>query len=282
MGDQSQRQRSERIIIDASANWNRLQIKELWGSRELLWYLAWRDIAVRYKQSILGIAWALLQPLATIVIFTAIFGQLAQVPSDGLPYAVFALAGLVPWYLFSQALQRSAVSLVANAPLLTKVYFPRLIVPLASVLPPIVDFGIALILLLLLGLWYGITPTPWIVLLPVLTLFALLAALAAGLWLSALNVAFRDISHLVPYLLQFWMFASPIIYSANLVPAGPWRIIYSLNPMVAVIVGFRWILLGSPPPDLMLVLPSVGLVLLFLVGGLFYFKKMEGLYADIV
>jgi lipopolysaccharide transport system permease protein len=258
-----------------------LKLRELWEYRELLVFLTWRDVAVRYKQAALGVAWAILQPLLTMVIFSVIFGQLAKLPSDGIPYPIFSYAALLPWQLFAGALQRAGTSLVGNANLLTKVYFPRLIIPLSAVGAGLVDFAIAFVVLMGLMLWYGITPTWAILWLPLLVLFALLTALAVGLWLSALNVQYRDVQHAIPFLIQAWMYASPVAYSAGLIPSGKWRIVYGLNPLAGVIQGFRWALLGGQPPD-ELMLVSVVMVVVLLVTGLFYFRRMEKTFADVV
>jgi len=254
---------------------------ELWTYRELLFFLTWRDVMVRYKQAALGVAWAVIQPLMTMVIFSVIFGKLAMLPSDNLPYPVFSFAALLPWQLFSGALSRAGASLVNNSNLLTKVYFPRLIIPLSAVAAGLVDFGISLFVLLGLMLFYRIPFTWNILTLPLMMLLALLTALAAGLWLSALNVQYRDVQHIIPFLIQAWMYASPVAYSATLIPEGPWRLVYGLNPLVGVIQGFRWALLGTQPPDAMS-LVSVIAVLVLLVSGLFYFQHMEETFADVV
>ena len=229
----------------------------MWEYRDLLYFLTWRDIKIRYTQTALGVAWAVLQPLLTMVIFSVIFGQLAGLPSDGIPYPVFSYAALMPWQLFSAGLTRASLSLVGDANLLTKVYFPRLIIPLAAVSAGLVDFAIGLVVLVGLMLAYGITPTWSILWLPVLIVFALLTALAVSLWLSALNVQYRDVQHMIPFLAQAWMYASPIAYSANLIPSGPARLLYGLNPMAGVIQGFRWALLGGSPPDGMMIVSVV-------------------------
>ena len=269
------------IEITPSKGWISLQLRELWHYRELLFFLTWRDVKVRYKQASLGVAWAVLQPLLTMVIFSVIFGQLAKLPSDGIPYPVFSYAGLLPWQLFAGSLQRAGTSLVGNANLLTKVYFPRLIIPLSAVGAGLVDFAIAFVVLLGLMLWYGIVPTWNMVWLLPLVLLALLTALAVGLWLSALNVQYRDVQHAIPFVIQAWMYASPVAYSAGLIPTGKWQIVYGLNPLAGVIQGFRWALLGaSPPGELMAV--SVVMVVVLLVTGLFYFRRMERTFADVV
>ncbi len=241
---------------------------------------------MRYKQAALGVAWAIIQPIISMIIFTLIFGRLAGMKTDaGIPqswYPIFSFAALLPWQLFQGALQRSGISLVGNANLLTKIYFPRLIIPFSAVSAGLVDFGAAFLVLLGLMVYYGV-PFNWNMLwLPLLVLLALLAALAVGLWLSALNVQYRDVQHMIPFLLQAWMYASPVVYSIELIPVnGPWRLIYSLNPMTGVIQGFRWALLGGSPPDQWM-LVSVFMVLALLVSGLFYFRRMERNFADMV
>lgn len=269
------------VVIEPSEGWVSLKLRELWQYKELLYFLTWRDIQVRYKQTALGVAWAVLQPVLTMLIFSVVFGRLANLPSDGLPYPVFSFAALLPWQLFSGALTRAGTSLVGSANLLTKVYFPRLIIPFSAVAAGLVDFAIAFVVLIVLLLYYGITPGIAVLWVPVLVLFALASALAVGLWLSALNVKYRDVQHLIPFLVMAWMYASPVAYSANLVPNGPWRIVYALNPMTGVIQGFRWALTGGPAPGQM-ILVSALVVVVLLVGGLFYFRRMERVFADVV
>ncbi len=261
--------------------WLPLRLGELWHYRELLYFLTWRDVKIRYKQTALGVAWAVLQPLITMVIFSVIFGQLAKLPSDGIPYPVFSYAALLPWGLFSGALQRAGTSLVTNANLLTKVYFPRLVIPISAVTAGLVDFVISFAVLLGLMLYYGIMPTWAILTIPLLVLLVVLTALAVSLWLSALNVQYRDVQYMIPFLIQAWMYASPVAYSTGLVPTGPWRVIYGLNPLAGVIQGFRWALLGGNPPDELISI-SVAMVLLLLVSGLYYFRRMERTFADVV
>jgi lipopolysaccharide transport system permease protein len=269
------------IQIRPTRGWAALNLKDLWIYRELVFFLTWRDIKVRYKQAVLGVAWAVLQPLMTMVIFSFIFGNLAKLPSDGIPYPLFSYAAILPWQLFSSALQRSSVSLVGNANLLTKVYFPRLIIPFSAVMASLVDFGIAFLVMIGLMIYYQIWPTLLMLWVIPLTLLSLITALAISLWLSALNVLYRDVQHMVPFLTQFWMYASPVAYSATLIPTGFWRIIYGLNPMVGVIQGFRWAILGAQPPDLLLI-ASFAIVTMLLVTGLFYFRRMEKTFADMV
>ncbi len=274
------------IYLRPARGWIGLNLAALWEYRELVYFLTWRDIKVRYKQAALGVAWAILQPVINMVIFTLIFGRLAGLKTDvGVPqewYPVFSFAALLPWQLFQGALQRSGISLVGNANLLTKVYFPRLIIPFSASAAGLVDFGAALLVLAGLMVYYGV-PFSWNLLwLPLLIALALAAALAVGLWLSALNVQYRDVQHMIPFLLQAWMYASPVVYSIDLIPAeGPWRLIYGLNPMTGVIQGFRWALLGANPPDRLMIV-SVVMVIALLVTGLFYFRRMERNFADMV
>jgi lipopolysaccharide transport system permease protein len=255
---------------------------ELWEYRELLYFLTWRDVKIRYKQAALGVGWAILQPLFTMVIFSVIFGQFAKLPSEGIPYPVFSFVALLPWQLFSGSLTRAGTSLVGNANLLTKVYFPRLVIPISAIAAGLVDFVLAFFVLIGLMVYYGISPTRNIIWLPLFVFLALMTALAVGLWLSALNVQYRDVQQMIPFLVQAWMYASPVAYSAGLIPSNTaWRIIYGLNPMAGVIQGFRWSLLGAERPGILLVI-SVTMVLVLLVGGLFYFRKMEKTFADVV
>ncbi len=269
------------IILKPSGGWASLKLRELWEYRELLYFLTWRDVKVRYTQAVLGVGWALIQPLMTMMIFSVIFGHLAKLPSEGVPYPIFSYAALLPWQLFSGALTRAGTSLIGNAHLLTKVYFPRLIIPFSAIAAGLVDFGISFVVLLGLMFYYAIVPTWTILWLPLLVVFVLLTVLGVGLWLSALNVQYRDVQHMIPFLVQIWMFASPVAYSAELIPKGMWRILYGLNPMAGVIQSFRWALLnGDPPGELMLL--SVVIVMILLVTGLFFFKRMERTFADIV
>ncbi|HET6573939.1 MAG TPA: ABC transporter permease [Fimbriiglobus sp.] len=267
--------------IRPSGGWRALDLAELWRYRELLFFLTLRDVKLRYKQTALGIAWAVLQPLLTMAVFTIFFGKLGKMPSDGKPYAVFVLAALVPWQLFAYALTQSSNSLVAEQRLITKVYFPRLIVPVASVLAGLVDFAVAFVLLLLLMAGYGVVPSWGVLAAPVFALFAVLTALAVGLWLSALNVQYRDVRYTIPFLTQFWLFVTPVAYPASIVPEA-YRPLYGLNPMAGVVEGFRWALLGTDAPDWGLVTVSAGVVVLLLTGGLFYFRRMEKTFADVV
>lgn len=266
--------------------WIPLNLSALWAYRELVYFLTWRDIKVRYKQAALGVAWAIIQPVINMIIFTLIFGRLAGLsPDKGIPnewYPIFSFAALLPWQLFQGALQRAGISLTTNANLLTKIYFPRLVIPLAAVAAGLVDFLFAFLVLVGLMIYYGVPFTLKLLWLPALVLLALLAALAVGLWLAALNVQYRDVQHMIPFLLQAWMYASPVAYSIDLIPAhGPWRTIYALNPMTGVIQGFRWALLGGQPPDRLMIV-SVLMVFALLISGLFYFRRMERNFADMV
>ncbi len=269
-----------RILLRPARGWNALRLGELWEYHEVVLVLVWRDIKVRYAQAALGLAWAVLQPVASMIVLSVIFGRLARVPSDGLPYAAFALTGLLPWQLFQNGVQRSSLSLVQNANLLTRVYFPRLSLPLAAVLGTLVDFVIAALVLAGLLAWYDWTPAPerlvWV---PALAALAVLNTLGIGLWLSALNVRYRDVQHTLPFLLQLALLASPIAYSANLIPEGGWRTLYGLNPMVGVIQGFRWALLGGPAAGSLLAISAV-VGSLLLVSGLYYFRRVEWSFAD--
>ncbi|HVN53918.1 MAG TPA: ABC transporter permease [Anaerolineaceae bacterium] len=258
----------------------RINLFELWDYRELIYFLTLRDIQIRYKQTILGIAWAVLQPLLSMIIFSLVFGHLAKLPSDG-PYPVFAFAGLLPWQLFAGALSRAGSSLVTNRNLLTKVYFPRIVIPISATLAGLVDFAISFVFLIILMAIYGIHLTTAIMALPLLILLALLTALGVGLWISALNVQYRDFEHALPFMIQAWMYASPVVYSTSLIPKGIWQILYGLNPLAGVIQGFRWSLLGGEPPS-GLFWVSVLVVFLIIISGLIYFRRMEDNFADII
>jgi lipopolysaccharide transport system permease protein len=267
--------------IRPASGWTEIGFRELWDYRELLYFLTWRDVKVRYKQTALGAAWAIIQPLFMMLVFSLFFGRLAKVPSDNIPYPIFAFCGLLPWQLFAHSLTESSNSLVANERLITKVYFPRLVVPIAAVLGGLVDFGIAFVLLLAMMAYYGIVPGLAILALPGLLLLAILSALAVGLWLSALNVKYRDVRYTINFLIQFWLFATPVAYPSSIVPAQ-WRLLYGLNPMAGVVEGFRWALLGKADPPGALLAVSVSVVLVLLVGGLYYFRRMEQEFADVV
>jgi len=269
------------IVIRPSSGWISLKLKEVWNYRELLYFLVWRDIKVRYKQTALGAAWAIIQPFFSMVIFSLFFGKLAKMPSDGIPYPIFAYTALVPWTFFANGLSQSSNSLVDSANLIRKVYFPRLTIPIANVLSGLVDFGLAFIVLIGLMLYYGVVPSARMVFLPAFLLLALVTALAVGLWLSVLNVEYRDVRYTLPFLTQFWMFATPIVYPSSLLKE-PWRTVYGLNPMVGVVEGFRWALLGTKnSPGPMIAVSAVASVAL-LIGGAFYFRRMEKTFADVV
>jgi len=269
------------ITITSSRGWVPLRVGDLWAYRELLYFLVWRDVKVRYKQTILGAAWAIIQPLMTMVIFSIFFGRLAKIPSDGVPYPIFAYAALVPWMFFSQGLNQAANSLVSGSNLIKKVYFPRLVMPIASVLSSVIDFVLAFAVLLGMMAFYGIAPSSKAFLLPFFVLLATITALGVALWLSALNVEFRDIRYVIPFILQFWLFATPIAYPSTLLPE-PWRTIYGMNPMVGVVEGFRWALLGSATAPGPIVLVSTCVAVAVMVTGAFYFRRMESTFADVV
>ena len=258
-----------------------LDLREIWAYRELLAFLVWRDIKVRYKQTVLGASWALIQPVMSMIIFSVIFGRFAKIPSDGLPYPIFVFAGLLPWTYFAQSLSLSSLSIVSSASLVTKIYFPRLIIPLASVAVPIVDFFLSFTVLIGMMAYYGIVPSWHIVFFPFFLLFALATALGTGLWLSALNVRYRDVPFIIPFIAQLWMYASPVIYPVSLVH-GHWRLILSLNPMVGVIDGFRWALLGQGQLRVTVLLTSVVVGVIMVLSGLNYFRRVERYFADII
>jgi lipopolysaccharide transport system permease protein len=269
------------IRIEPSEGWVSLKLRELWEYRELLYFLTWRDIKVRYKQTVLGAAWAIIQPFFTMVVFSLFFGKLANMASDGLPYPIFSYAALVPWSFFSHGLSQASNSLVGGARLITKVYFPRLAMPLATVLSGIVDFALAFIVMVGMMFAYGIVPTINVLWLPLLLLLALVTSLGVGLWLSAMNVQFRDVRYTVPFLTQFWLFITPIAYPSSLLPQ-PWRTLYGINPMAGVVEGFRWALLSTETaPGPIIIVSSLAAVAL-LVSGAFYFRRMEKTFADVV
>jgi lipopolysaccharide transport system permease protein len=270
------------LILEPSRGWRKLNLGELWAYRELLYFLIWRDVKVRYKQTLIGAAWAIIQPLLTMIVFSLFFGQLAGIPSEGVPYPIFSYAALVPWTFFANGLTNVSNSLVSSGNLIKKVYFPRLVIPLASVLSGLVDFALAFAVLLLMMLLYGILPTAAILALPLFVLLALITSLAVGMWLSALNVQFRDVRYVLPFLIQFWLFATPIAYPSSLIENELVRTLYGINPMAGVVEGFRWALLGSPMPPLPMLLASGLTASVALISGLFYFRRMEKFFADIV
>jgi lipopolysaccharide transport system permease protein len=269
------------LLIRPSRGWAALDLAELWQYRELLYFLTWRDIKVRYKQTVLGGAWAIIQPFFTMVVFSIFFGRLAGIPSDGLPYPIFAYCALLPWQLFAHALTESSNSLVANERLITKVYFPRLVVPISAVLAGLLDFLVAFVVLIGMMMYYHIRPTAAVWTVPLFLLLTVGAALGVGLWLSALNVQYRDVRYTIPFLTQFWLFLTPVAYPSTLVPVS-WRALYGLNPMAGVVEGFRWALLGKTEGPGALLAVSVAITIVTLVGGLYYFRRMEKTFADVV
>lgn len=268
------------IIICPTDGWIPIDLKELWDYRELLLTFISRDIKVRYKQTALGAAWAVMQPLFMMVVFTLAFGRLAKIPSEGLPYPLFSYVALLPWMLFSEGITRSTRSMITNSHIMTKAYFPRLILPISGVLSPTIDFLIAFAILLGMMLYYGLVPTINVLFLPAFLVLGIATSLGVGLWFSALNVQYRDFQYTVPFLIQLWLFASPVVYPSSLLPE-PYNLLFGLNPMAGVIEGFRWALLGTAPPSI-LTLISVLMVLIILVSGAFYFRKMENIFADVV
>lgn len=258
-----------------------LDLSSLWHYRELIYILVWRDVTVRYKQTVLGVAWAMFQPIATMLIFTAVFSVMGKIPSDGFPYPVFLYAGLLPWFYISQALSRGGSSLVGEAPLISKVYFPRLILPLAATIAPLVDLVLAFLAFLGLMAWFDVIPTWRILLLPLFAGLAAIITLSGGLWISALYVKYRDVGHILPMFIQLGMFVSPILYPVSKVPES-WRALYALNPVVSVVEGFRWALIPGFQVDFSVFLPSLGIVFVVLVGGLIYFRSMERTFADVI
>ena len=269
-------------LIEPPKGWVPLRLRELWAYRELLYFLTWRDIKVRYKQTLLGAAWAIIQPFFSMVVFSLFFGQLAKMPSDDIPYPIFSYTALLPWTYFSGSLTRSSRSLVGSSGLIQKVYFPRLVIPIAGVLGGLPDFFLAFVVLILMMVYYSVTPTVLALLvLPLLLLLAMVTALGIGLWLSALNAQYRDVGYIVPFVAQLWMYATPVVYPASLLDQ-PWRTIYGLNPMVGVVEGFRWALLGSGNAPGPMVAVSAATALALLTTGAFYFRRMERIFADVV
>ncbi len=269
------------VMLRASRGLSALDLRSLWKFRELLYFLTWRDIKVRYKQTVLGGLWAVIQPLFTMLIFTLFFGRLASMPSDGVPYALFSYAALVPWTFFTNALTNASNSLVGSANLITKVYFPRLLVPVASVLSALVDVALSSVLLFVMMGYYYVAPSVRILWLPAFLMLAVGAALGAGLWLSSLNVQFRDVRYTLPFLTQLWLFATPIAYPSSLLKE-PWHTLYGLNPMVGVVEGFRWSLLPGRAAPVAMIELSVLSTLVILVTGAYYFRRMERIFADVV
>ena len=269
------------LVIEPSRGWVTLKLRELWQYRELWYFLTWRDIKVRYKQTVLGAAWAIIQPFFTMVVFSLFFGKLAGIPSDGIPYPIFSYTALVPWTFFASGLAQSSSSMVGNANLIKKVYFPRMIIPISSVISGAIDFVLAFLVLIGMMLFFKIYPTVNILWLPLLVLLTFVTSLGVGLWLSAMNVQFRDVRYAVPFLVQFWLFATPIAYPSSLLPE-PWRTLYGINPMVGVVEGFRWALLGTDTAPGPIIIVSSLAALALLVGGAFYFRRMEKSFADVV
>jgi len=272
---------SPTVVIQPWRGLFNLDLAAVWEYRELLYFLVWRNVKVRYKQTIIGSAWAIVQPVMTMIIFTVIFGHFAKIPSDGLPYSIFAYAALLPWNYFSQAITRSGASLVGNTNLIRKVYFPRLIIPMAEVVAPLIDFLISFLVLLVMMVWFNIAPGWGMLALPLFLLLALMTAFAVGLWLSALNTRYRDVGYTIPFLTQIWMYASPIVYPVSLVPEQ-WRLLYSLNPMVGVIERFRWTLLGREAPAFDVIAAGAAVAVALLLGGIIFFKRMEHTFADVI
>ena len=267
-------------VIRPLRGWVPINFGDLWKYRELLYFLTWREIKVRYKQTALGFAWAIIQPFMMMIVFTLFFGTLAKVPSEGIPYPLFNYAALLPWTLFAEGIHRSSMSMVQDANLVRKIYFPRLVMPLSGILSPLVDFAIAFTILIGMMFFYGYAPTVNVLWLPAFIILALLTALGVGLWLSAINVKYRDVRYVIPFLIQLWLFASPVVYSSSLLPER-FQIIYGLNPMAGVIEGFRWALLGTEPPGSLIAI-SVIVVIVILISGAFYFRRCEKTFADVV
>ncbi len=269
------------VVVRKPSEGLSLRLKELLEFHELIYFLTWRDLKVRYKQTALGVIWAVLQPLLTMVVFTIFFGRLAKIPSDGVPYPIFSYTALLPWQLFANGVTNSSNSLVNNSNLITKIYFPRLIMPMSSVAGGLADFFVSFLVLMGMMIYYGITPTWAILTLPFFILLATATSFSVGLWLSAINVKYRDVRYTVPFLTQIWLFLTPIAYPSSLVPEK-WRFIYGLNPMAGVVEGFRWALLGKSNQDWHMISASVIIVIVLLIGGLIYFRRMERTFADII
>ena len=267
--------------IEATQGWRSLKLGEVWQARELLYFLTLSNIKVRYKQTLLGASWAIIQPFFTMVVFSLFFGRLAKIPSDGIPYPVFSFAALVPWTFFANGLTQSSESIVRIANTVKRVYFPRLVIPVSSIMSGLVDFVLAFVVLLGMMLFYGITPGGNVLWLPAFMLMALATALGAGFFLAALNVEYRDVRYVVPFLVQCWLFATPIAYPSSLL-SEPWRTVYGLNPMAGVVEGFRWALLGTGVPPGPMLAVSAAIAVLFLVAGTLYFRRVERTFADVV
>jgi lipopolysaccharide transport system permease protein len=272
---------NEITVIRPLKGWSALGMFELWQYRELLYFMAWRDIKVRYKQTVIGILWAIIQPFMTMIVFTLFFGRMAQLPTDGLPYPIFYYAGLLPWTFFSGGIRQASNSLIEGSNMVKRVYFPRMVMPIGAILSLVLDFALAFLLLLGMMVYYGLQPTVNVIWLPLLLVLAFITALGIGLWLSALNVQFRDIRYALPFLIQLWLFITPVVYPASLLSES-WRAIYALNPMVGVVEGFRWALLGTDTrPGFTIVISTVTAIIL-LLSGAFYFKRVERTFADVI
>src|SRR5574340_49107 len=272
---------SETVLIRPSTGLAALNLGDLWIYRELILFMIWRDLKVRYKQTLLGAAWAVIQPVLTMLVFNFVFGTVAKVPTDGVPYPIFSYTALLPWGLFTTALNTASRSLTANQNMITKIYFPRLVLPMASVLGGVVDFGIAFVILIVMLVYYHVTPTAAVWTLPLFLLLALITALGTALWLSAINVQYRDVNYVLPFLTQFWLFLTPVAYSAKVI-SEKWQIVYSLNPMAGVVNGFRWALLGAGSGPGLTLWVSIAISVLVLFSGLFYFRNMERTFADTI
>ena len=268
------------VVIRPSSGWVPINFRDLWAYRELLYFLTWREIKVRYKQTVLGFAWAIIQPFMMMVVFTLFFGNLAKIPSEGIPYPLFNYAALLPWTLFAEGISRSSLSMVQNVNLVQKVYCPRLIIPISGILSPLVDFAIASTILVGMMFYYGYPPTVKVLWLPAFIMLALMTSVGVGLWLSAMNVKYRDVRYVIPFLVQLWLFASPVVYSSSLLPQK-YQAIYGLNPMSGVIEGFRWALLGTEPPGSLIAI-SVIIIIVILISGAFYFRRNEKTFADVI
>jgi lipopolysaccharide transport system permease protein len=275
------RHSSPSIVIEARHGLLNIGFGSLWQYRELLYFLVWRDIKVRYKQTVIGIAWVALQPVLTMIVFSLVFGRFAKIPSDGTPYPLFVFSALLPWNLFASSLGRGGDSVVQHANLISKVYFPRLVLPVAGMLSPLIDFGVAFLILMAIMVSYGVSPGAGVLALPLFVLLAMLTAFAVSLWTAALNVRYRDVGHAIPFLIQLWMFVSPVAYPMSIIPER-WRVLYSLNPMTGVIEGFRWALLGGQLPDVQLIAVSALAITMLLVPGAIYFRHTERTFADLV
>lgn len=269
------------IFIRPSTGWTALNLRDLWVYRELIFFMIWRDLKVRYKQTLLGATWAIIQPVMTMLVFNFLFTKVAKVPTEGIPYPIFSFTALLPWGLFTTALNTASRSLTANTNMVSKIYFPRLVLPIASVLAGLVDFAIAFVLLIGMMIYYKITPTVAVWTLPLFMLLAIITALGVALWLSAINVKYRDVNYALPFLTNFWLFITPVAYSANVI-SQKWQLVYSLNPMAGVVNGFRWALLGAETVLGPALAVSIGISLIVLIGGLFYFRNMERTFADLI